>query len=211
MKQRAHKEYTDIINATKTKDFNYLLTKAWEVRNFEIELYWKRTTYFSILVGAIFIGYYNASSSFLKLLICCIGYFSSFIWYLASKGSKFWQENWEAHIDCLENLSKKNNIYQIVLGRDKCFSDAFSVSKLNQYLIKLIIISWAILLISTVCNICSDTCHLKNCYSAIIAIILIIIIGISYHIYSYCQTSFKKELKKIKSLKNYDEFYYFKR
>lgn len=43
----------------KKHDWSEVLKRAWEIRNFEIELFWKRSTYFSVLVGALFIAYYT--------------------------------------------------------------------------------------------------------------------------------------------------------
>ena len=44
-----------------------LINKAIEIaldtRKFEIELYWKRTAYFVLFIGAIFVGYYNVFSN----------------------------------------------------------------------------------------------------------------------------------------------------
>ncbi len=36
---------------------------ALETRKFEIDLYWKRTGYFVIFIGAVFVGYYTILSS----------------------------------------------------------------------------------------------------------------------------------------------------
>ncbi|MCM3904811.1 MAG: hypothetical protein ND866_24200 [Pyrinomonadaceae bacterium] len=33
--------------------------KAWETRNFEIELYWKRATYFWAFIASAFVGYFG--------------------------------------------------------------------------------------------------------------------------------------------------------
>ena len=37
---------------------------ALETRRFEIELYWKRTAYFILFIGAVFIGYYQIIREF---------------------------------------------------------------------------------------------------------------------------------------------------
>lgn len=37
---------------------------ALETRRFEIELYWKRTAYFILFLGAVFIGYYQIIREF---------------------------------------------------------------------------------------------------------------------------------------------------
>jgi len=47
--------------------------KAWEIRNFEIEMYWKRATYFWAFQVAVFAGYaafQDIPKKKLGLLIC---------------------------------------------------------------------------------------------------------------------------------------------
>lgn len=71
---------------------------ALDIRKFEIELYWKRATYFWTLIAASFAGYFSLASlktpgPGLVFLVSCIGLLLSIGWYLANRGSKFWQEN----------------------------------------------------------------------------------------------------------------------
>jgi len=93
------------------------LKQAYEIRKFEIELYWKRATYFWTFIGAAFVGYAaffntastvdavhkNAEREFILILIACIGLVFSVAWHCVNKGSKFWQENWENHVELLED------------------------------------------------------------------------------------------------------------
>jgi lipopolysaccharide export LptBFGC system permease protein LptF len=66
------------------------LKYAIETRKFEIELYWKRASYFWTFIAAIFAGYLlKGSESELSFLIACVGLVFSFAWFLANKGSKF--------------------------------------------------------------------------------------------------------------------------
>ena len=81
---------------------------ALDIRKFEIELYWKRATYFWTLIAASFAGYFALQSVDLAkrnepsiFIITCIGFVLSFAWYLVNRGSKYWQENWERHVDVL--------------------------------------------------------------------------------------------------------------
>ena len=60
----------------KTKEdlINKALEIALDTRKFEIELYWKRTGYFVLFIGAIFVGYYNVFFKFkitLGIFIYC--------------------------------------------------------------------------------------------------------------------------------------------
>ena len=91
------------------------LEQAYKIRMFEIDLYWKRATYFWTFIGAAFVGYaafFNATSNqastdpkreIILVLIACIGFVFSVAWQCVNKGSKFWQENWENHVELLED------------------------------------------------------------------------------------------------------------
>lgn len=84
------------------------LAQAHEARKFEIEMYWKRATYFWTFIGAAFVGYaafFNATSrhAFGALLMSQVGLVFTMAWYLANRGSKFWQENWENQVNLLED------------------------------------------------------------------------------------------------------------
>jgi len=136
---------------TSNKD---LIIKALEIaldtRKFEIELYWKRTGYFVLFIGAIFVGYYNvfsnSKSHWASLFIAALGFLLSLLWYMANRGSKFWQENWEAHIEELSTYSGIP-IFGIIKRREHSIKNLmqeypFSVSKVNQMVSLIITISW---------------------------------------------------------------------
>ncbi|WP_444899867.1 hypothetical protein ACJJIX_04140 [Microbulbifer sp. VAAC004] len=100
------------------------LEHALDIRKFEIELYWKRATYFWTFIGAIFAGYIaiQASKSDLKqdlaVILSCLGFVFSIAWFCVNRGSKQWQENWEKHVDSLED-SVTGPLYKVVLTRRK--------------------------------------------------------------------------------------------
>ena len=106
-----------------------LLKKAFaqvsDIRKFEIELYWKRATYFWALIAVAFFGYFSILSSehmqhqfFLSLIVSCIGLVFTFAWFLSSRGSKYSQENWENHLDLLEDKIT-GPLYKTLLERAK--------------------------------------------------------------------------------------------
>ncbi|HYA13210.1 MAG TPA: hypothetical protein VEF33_02610 [Syntrophales bacterium] len=81
-----------------------------DIRKFEIELYWKRAGYFWALIAVAFAGYFAILSSqhiptkfFLSFIVGSIGFVFTFALYLVNRGSKYWQENWENHLDLLED------------------------------------------------------------------------------------------------------------
>lgn len=137
------------------------LDRAHEIRKFEIELYWKRTAYFWTLLAAIFAGYFVLLATekgkipgkeLYLTLVACIGFVFSIAWNLAVKGSKFWQENWEAHIDLLED-EITGPLYKTVLysnDNDKSQPTelkVYSVSKLNQWISYFLIPTWLTLML----------------------------------------------------------------
>lgn len=91
------------------------IDKAWETRDFEIKLYWQRALYFWGFIALAFyapfailnleqdfISYPIINKFFFVTIVCILGSFLSFAWYLANRGSKYWQENWERWINILE-------------------------------------------------------------------------------------------------------------
>jgi hypothetical protein len=95
------------------------LAKAYEValdtRKFEIELYWKRATYFwaiaAVVLGAIGLVAANSIKDgrlmtypilFMLETLSCVGFIVTKAWQYVNLGGKFWQHNWELHVDVLE-------------------------------------------------------------------------------------------------------------
>lgn len=119
--------------------------KAWAIRNFEIEMYWKRTTYFWAFQVAVFAGYFamvkdnNLEAARVIYLLTNIGFLISIIWVLVNKGSKFWQENWESHIDILEN-EISGPLYKTVVKRGD--GKSYSVSRLNNQVSWIFVLVW---------------------------------------------------------------------
>jgi hypothetical protein len=131
------------------------LAYALDIRKFEIELYWKRATYFWAFIASAFAGYaltYRTSTDhepWLSLLFSSLGLVFSFGWYLANRGSKFWQNNWERHVDLLEDITL-GPLYKVVSidsMSDNILNSPgqFSVSKINQILSVFVTVVWAIL------------------------------------------------------------------
>jgi hypothetical protein len=129
------------------------LKHALDIRKFEIELYWKRAAYFWTLIAAAFGAYFllkngalarNAGSVF---VVACLGFILSTAWYLTNRGSKYWQENWERHVDTLED-EIVGPLYKTVISREEFpfyFLNGgypFSVSKVNQLVSLFVTFVW---------------------------------------------------------------------
>lgn len=139
------------------------LEQALDIRKFEIELYWKRATYFWTFIGASLAGFIaiqasdSANKKDLSIILASLGLVFSFAWFCANRGSKFWQENWEKHVDQLED-KVTGPLYKIILARNKPASirekcvdvvtgpGRISVSKVNQLISLYVCLLWVVLL-----------------------------------------------------------------
>jgi hypothetical protein len=120
--------------------------RAWETRNFEIDKFWTRTLFFGGFTALIFNGYIKILSSAhsisiknLDIYLICLGIIFSAAWFLSVLGSKHWQENWEAHIDMLED-EITGPLYKIIYCKKRW--RCFSVSRINGFLVGVIIVIW---------------------------------------------------------------------
>jgi hypothetical protein len=136
------------------------LDRAYQLRTFEIEHYWKRATYFWGFQIAIFAAFgllwKDASVAPANLWVwSCpattnpwspvtvalsgLGVLTAVANYLSAKGSTFWQKNWEHHIDMLEDKIEGRLYKTVWLLEGK---SSYSVSKVNQQLSFFFIVFW---------------------------------------------------------------------
>lgn len=89
---------------------------ASDIRKFEIGLFWQRALFFWGFITVTYTAYFSVLKEFYKeecgarihgtfplVVLSALGLFFCFSWLLSSKASKHWQENWENHLDLLEN------------------------------------------------------------------------------------------------------------
>lgn len=140
------------------------LERALDLRKFEIELYWARAAYFWTFIAAALAGFVaiqainSDSREFASVLLCNLGIAFSTAWVCANRGSKHWQENWEHHVDMLEDKIQ-GPLYKTILtrGHPRTWSERavhaltgpseLSVSKINQLLSVYILAVWVGLLV----------------------------------------------------------------
>jgi len=162
------------------------LDRAHEIRKFEIGLLWERAKYVATFQTFLFAALGVSFSVddpksvvyILRIIICIVGVYSSFFWCLINKGSKFWHENWERHIDFLED-EFDGRLHKTVLhehGRQP-----YSVSRVNISISRLFFVAWfALLMITSVDSSESIKCY---CYmfnvSEIYCIILLILMTLA--------------------------------
>ena len=125
------------------------LNRAYELRSFEIEHYWKRATYFWAFQVAIFAAFgllwRNTAAcdwSLVTVALSGFGVLTAFANSLSARGSKFWQENWEKHIDMLEDEIEGRLHKTVWLSEQGKIS--FSVSRVNETLSDFFIVFWIV-------------------------------------------------------------------
>ena len=155
--------YEKFNNKNNNQNYKEALKNALDIRKFEIEMYWKRTAYFWAITALVIAGYFILlknnndfpETNFLTFLISSIGVVFSFVWYLVNRGSKYWQRNWELHVDMLED-KVYGPLYKLNINPTQFnfwnLTDAYrvSVSRLNQLLSLFITIFWIYLFISQI-------------------------------------------------------------
>ena len=131
------------------------LVRAHEYRTLEIELYWKRATYYWAFQAAVFAAFGlilsrdRDSNQWMAVLILCVaGIVTACTGLLAAKGSKFWQNNWEKQVDMLE-AEFEGNLHKTVWLQE-AGKRPYSVTKLNEALSIGLIVIWVILLVVTI-------------------------------------------------------------
>jgi hypothetical protein len=127
---------------------------AVQVRNFEIELFWKRSVFFWGFISSAFIGY-AALRKFnrdLGLVVACFGMVCSCAWTLLNRGSKYWQESWEAKVERAEpEVMGKFFAREEAVQTHKFWwlrARKFSVSKLAIALSDYVFLLWLCLVIA---------------------------------------------------------------
>lgn len=143
------------------------LQHALDIRKFEIGLYWQRATYFWTLIAATFAGYFAVLAAehmrdkeFNAYVLACVGLIFSLAWFLTNRGSKYWQENWENHVDMLED-GTTGPLYKTILHRPKEKNillrtiegpAPFSVSQINQWVSLFTVTVWLPLVVNVLPN-----------------------------------------------------------
>ena len=157
---------TTIENKPEISDLTPLKV-ALDIRKFEIDLYWKRTTFFWAFLVSIYTAYFficlNHKDSLYLILLSFLASCFSLLWYLSNRGSKFWQENWEAHVSALEN-GEIGPLFKTIKKNKKKFWNPFSaydfsVSKANIIASILICLVSIGLFFKNVIFICTKLTH----------------------------------------------------
>lgn len=129
------------------------LNRAHEIRMFEIRMLWQRALFFwGFQVAVLFAlgSVFEANSSrtnkeFIYPFLISIGLITTIAQVLVYKGSKFWQETWEFHIDMLEE-EFEGKVHQLHLKEKKDNgAKPISVSKVGEYTSIIFLFCWVLL------------------------------------------------------------------
>nr|WP_129951599.1 hypothetical protein [Rahnella sp. RFA10(1/100)] len=128
------------------------LDKAHDIRKFEIDLYWKRATYFfaffTVITAAFGFLFTSSDFNFYAPAAALIGSLFSVCFYFVNVGSKYWQCNWEYIIDKLE-IYVTGNLYKVYFYDTK-IPQRPSVSNINSLVSLIIIASWFLCFVASI-------------------------------------------------------------
>ena len=148
-------DYDKLFGLKKLKKYDIrknAFQKAWEMRNFEIDKFWQRSAFFWGLIAIIFTGYITIVTGdsyetkkgmYIDYYLILLGIIFSVAWLLVIRGNKRWQDNWEKHIEYLEQ-EITGPLYRTLFSTGKNF---YSVSKMNHITAFVVIIIWCLLLL----------------------------------------------------------------
>jgi hypothetical protein len=119
---------------------------ALRLRQFEIELFWRRALFFWGFIAAAFVGLVSTYSSHprLSLAVSCFGTVCALCWTLVNRGSKYWYETWEIKV----NRVGGPDIEELFLKRERvpCHglwsAKRFSVSRVLTGLSDFTLVLW---------------------------------------------------------------------
>lgn len=154
----------------------HALDTAHRIREFEIQMYWKRALYFwgfqvvlFATVGNIVSGLSITTNAFQYiglLMLSILGLVLSIFWLLMTKGAKFWHDNWERHVDLLEDnvVGSLYKTYPIYQSKPNPTLGPFSVSKINEHIIRVFILFWVLFSIFSIYMSLGRTCENECSY-----------------------------------------------
>lgn len=93
-------------------------------RRFEIQMFWQRANYFSVLNTALAIGAYSVGSSAVALFICGFGALCAFLWVKTNLGAKYWQSFWENEV---RRLADELGIYALSLSDAQIYAQSNAI------------------------------------------------------------------------------------
>lgn len=171
MTEQQNKQYQTIIQA----------------RNFHYEQFTRWSSYFYVIIGALFVGYYSIaeSSDVLKWVFLCLGYLISVANFLSVKGYIYWWQHWNILLADFEKRLAANNKDNATKETEEwpgnetvysVFSDVYkldhpinplngsriSTSKVALFVAGIIVLGWSILISYKISTIIVSECCMNR-------------------------------------------------
>ncbi len=105
---------------------------ALNTRNFEIDLFWRRSNYFLVLNTAIAVGFVSLVKEggdvekYISLLLCAIGFVVCLTWFKVNLGSKYWQSHWE---QILEETASEMGVFYFTQNTEERVKENIKIKK----------------------------------------------------------------------------------
>mgnify|MGYP006277934093 CR=1 FL=1 len=153
---------------------------ALATRNFEIELFWKRSLFFWGFIASAIVGYATLikDNESLAVVVACFGFVCSVAWSLANRGSKYWQENWESIVAQLEDDVTGKLFKSRAVQQKKgvwLTSRKFSVSKVTIALSDFTVLMWlSLIMYHLVKEIVIAEYPISNCLVVLVVVLSIL-------------------------------------
>ncbi len=144
-------------DSERKKALEKLLDRAYDVRKFEIGLFWQRALYFWGFIAASFTAYFlvadkYSNSPHIKLMVSCMGFIFALSWLLVNRASTHWKENWEALVDKIED-ELELPLYKLNIrdsGNDIFDRKHYRISRINIIVCYFLCFIWLMLLVSSI-------------------------------------------------------------
>ncbi len=171
MTEQQNKQYQTIIQA----------------RNFHYEQFTRWSSYFYVIIGALFVGYYSIaeSSDVLKWVFLCLGYLISVANFLSVKGYIYWWQHWNILLADFEKRLAANNkdnatketeewpgnetvysvfsdVYKLDHQTNPLNGSRISTSKVALFVAGIIVLGWSILISYKISTIIVGECCMNR-------------------------------------------------
>lgn len=214
-------EQMNKLNLTAKEKYEYVI----KARNFHYREFNVWSTYFSIIVGALFVAYYNLLKDhpLLAFVVSALGFIASLCWYLSAKGYAYWWNHWSKYLIYLENQDintiRSCGVYSTFFDKNsKCMkSDTnaefdngslwnplegsnVSTSKVMMFLTFCITVAWAVVCIGSLINIMAESTWEQIPQGWLVVIIIVICVGVAiglYKLYTHIESNMSNHKKPV--------------
>lgn len=170
-----------------TKQQNNQYQTIIQARNFHYEQFTRWSSYFYVIIGALFVGYYSIaeSSDVLKWVFLCLGYLISVANFLSVKGYIYWWQHWNILLADFEKRLAANNkdnatketeewpgnetvysvfsdVYKLDHQTNPLNGSRISTSKVALFVAGIIVLGWSILISYKISTIIVGECCMNR-------------------------------------------------